>query len=121
MVTEAMTFLYLFGILAVIVIAVAFLELKKADLSKMEDAADDALDDFLTSKPAPPADLFEEPVEEVKEVKEVTPEVKELVKELVAEPVAEVPAEIKEPVTEVAVGVAPKKKKKKYIKPKPKQ
>ena len=125
MVTDIMTFVYLLGILAVVVIAVAFLQLKKTDLSQIEETADNVLDEFFgNTKPVPPSiDLFADSIEpvKVKEVKEVTPEVKELVKELVAKPISEIPVAVKEPVAEVAVGVAPKKKKKKYIKPKPKQ
>ena len=128
MVTDIMTFVYLLGILAVVVIAVAFLQLKKTDLSQIEETADNVLDEFFgkTKPTSPPIDLFADSIEpvkvkEVKEVKEVTPEVKELVKELIAEPIAEIPVAVKEPVAEVAVGVAPKKKKKRYVKPKPKQ
>jgi hypothetical protein len=125
MVTDIMTFVYLLGILAVVVIAVAFLQLKKTDFSKLEETADNVLDEFFgDTKPVPPPiDLFADPIKpvEIKEVKEVTPEVKELVKELVAEPISEIPVAVKEPVAEVAIGVTPKKKKKKYIKPKPKQ
>ena len=128
MVTDIMTFVYLLGILAVVVIAVAFLQLKKTDFSKLEETADNVLDEFFgDTKPVPPSiDLFADSIEsvkvkEVKEVKEVTPEVKELVKELVAKPISEIPVAVKEPVAEVAIGVTPKKKKKKYIKPKPKQ
>tara|TARA_R110000868_G_scaffold330321_4_gene591295 strand:- start:56 stop:418 length:363 start_codon:yes stop_codon:yes gene_type:complete len=120
MVTDIMTFVYLLGILAVVVIAVAFLQLKKTDFSQLEETADNVLDEFFgdTKPVTPPIDLFADSIEPVKviEVKEVTPEVKELVKELVAEPISEIPVAVKEP-----VGVAPKKKKKKYIKPKPKQ
>ena len=123
-----MTFVYLLGILAVVVIAVAFLQLKKTDFSKLEETADNVLDEFFgdTKPVTPPIDLFADSIEsvkvkEVKEVKELTPEVKELVKELVAEPISEIPVAVKEPVAEVAIGVTPKKKKKKYIKPKPKQ
>jgi hypothetical protein len=112
-----MTFIYLCVILALVCIAVAYLQLKNADLSQIEEAADEVLDEFFgdTEPTPPPVDLFEEkqevveskaePVVEpvVKPIVESKPEVKELVQELVAK-------------EEVKVETS-KKKKKKYNKP----
>jgi hypothetical protein len=108
-----MTFIYLCVILALVCIAVAYLQLKNADLSQIEEAGDEVLDEFFgdTKPTPPPVDLFADKVDldaetkvpVVEPVVESKPEVKELVQELVAK-------------EEVKVETS-KKKKKKYNKP----
>jgi outer membrane biosynthesis protein TonB len=108
-----MTFIYLCVILALVCIAVAYLQLKNADLSQIEEAGDEVLDEFFgdTEPTPPPVDLFEEKQEVVEPkaepvvepIVESKPEVKELVQELVAK-------------EEVKVETS-RKKKKKYNKP----
>ena len=126
-----MTFIYLLSILAVVVIAVAFFQVKKTDLSQIEKSADSVLDEFFgdTKPTPPPIDLFADTVEEVKEpVKEevIAEPIPEQVAAPVAEPVEEVKPEVKELVQELVAKEEVKKnvsnyKKKKYNKTKPKQ